>query len=130
MNLSSAYNKLDGLVTTLAAGCNLSSSSSSAAVGLVIFLTGKASWRTSTRPRRFFGDLGSRCRSSTPSSRVDRMRRRLLLLLGLGSRVVSVPLIFIMLVAYATRTRKRCTRFFPTRTNSPARRRSSSCSRA
>ena len=104
MNLSSAYAKLDGLLTTLGTWTQ--------PVLLLIvrgwwgwsfFLTGKGKLMNLDKTASFFGDLG------LPLPKLNAIMAGstecfggLLLLLGLGSRLVSVPLIFTMLVAYAT----------------------------
>lgn len=104
MNVSSAYNKLDGLVTTVGGWLQ-------PVLLLVIrgwwgwsfFLTGKGKLTHLEKTTAFFTDL------NLPLPKLNAIMAGstecfggLLLLLGLGSRLVSVPLIFCMLVAYAT----------------------------
>ena len=104
MNVSSAYNKLDGLLATLGGWLQ-------PVLLLVIrgwwgwsfFLTGKGKLLNLEKTTAFFTDLG------LPLPKLNAIMAGsteciggLLLLLGLGSRLVSVPLIFTMLVAYAT----------------------------
>ena len=104
MNLSSRYNKLDGLLATLGGWLQ--------PVLLLLvrgwwgwsfFLTGKGKLMNLDGTTAFFTDLG------IPMPKLNAILAGstecfggLLLLLGLGSRLVSVPLIFTMLVAYAT----------------------------
>jgi putative oxidoreductase len=104
MKLSSAYAKLDGLMTTIGSWLQ-------PVLLLVVrgwwgwsfFLTGKGKLMNLDKTTAFFTDLG------LPLPKVNAIMAGsvecfggLLLLLGLGSRLVSVPLIFTMLVAYAT----------------------------
>ncbi|MSU24585.1 MAG: DoxX family protein [Opitutus sp.] len=104
MNLASSYNKLDGLLTTLGHWLQC-------ALLLVIrgwwgwsfFLTGKGKLLNLEKTTAFFTDLG------LPLPKLNAILAGgtecvggLLLLVGLGSRLVSVPLIFTMVVAYAT----------------------------
>src|SRR5476651_2139311 len=104
MNLSSGYNKLDGLLAMLGGWLQ-------PVLLLVIrgwwgwsfFLTGKGKLMNLDKTASFFTDL------SLPLPKLNAILAGstecfggLLLLAGLFSRVVSVPLIFTMLVAYAT----------------------------
>ena len=104
MNLSSRYSKLDGLLATLGGWLQ-------PVLLLVIrgwwgwsfFLTGKGKLLNLERTTSFFTDLG------LPLPKLNAIMAGstecfggLLLLLGLGSRLVSVPLMFTMIVAYAT----------------------------
>ena len=104
MNLSSAYQKLDGLLATLGGFLQ-------PVLLLLIrlwwgwsfFLTGKGKLLNLDKTAGFFTDLG------IPMPKLNAIVAGstecfggLLLLAGLFSRVVSVPLIFTMLVAYAT----------------------------
>ena len=104
MNLSSGYAKLDGLLATLGGWLQ-------PVLLLVIrgwwgwsfFLTGKGKLMHLDKTAAFFADL------AIPLPKLNAILAGstecfggLLLLLGLGSRLVSVPLIFTMLVAYAT----------------------------
>jgi len=104
MNLSSSYNKLDGLVATLGGWLQ--------PVLLLLvrgwwgwsfFLTGKGKLMNLDGTTAFFTKL------EIPLPKLNAILAGstecfggLLLLVGLGSRLVSVPLIFTMLVAYAT----------------------------
>ncbi len=104
MNLSSAYSKLDGLLVTLGGWLQ--------PVLLLLvrgwwgwsfFLTGKGKLTHLDKTVAFFADL------NIPLPKLNAMLAGsteclggLLLLLGLGSRLASMPLIFTMLVAYAT----------------------------
>ena len=104
MNVSSAYAKLDGLLATLGGWLQC-------VLLLVIrgwwgwsfFLTGKGKLLHLQKTTAFFTDLG------LPLPKLNAIMAGstecvggLLLLLGLGSRLVSVPLMFTMIVAYAT----------------------------
>ena len=104
MNLSSRYSKLDGLLATLGGWLQ-------PVLLLVIrgwwgwsfFLTGKGKLLNLERTTSFFTELG------LPLPKLNAIMAGstecfggLLLLLGLGSRLVSVPLMFTMIVAYAT----------------------------
>jgi putative oxidoreductase len=104
MKLSSGYNKLDGLLATLGGWLQ-------PVLLLVIrgwwgwsfFLTGKGKLLNLEKTTAFFTDLG------LPLPKLNAIMAGstecvggLLLLLGLGSRLVSVPLTFTMVVAYAT----------------------------
>ena len=104
MNLASAYSKLDGLLATLGGWLQC-------VLLLVIrgwwgwsfFLTGKGKLINLEKTTGFFTDLG------LPLPKLNAIMAGstecfggLLLLVGLGSRLVSVPLIFTMIVAYAT----------------------------
>src|SRR5882672_2019709 len=108
MNLASSYNKLDGLLATLGGWLQ-------PVLLLVIrgwwgwsfFLTGKGKLVNLDRTTEFFGSL------NLPAPKLNAIMAGsteciggLLLLAGLGSRLVSVPLIFTMLVAYATADRE------------------------
>jgi putative oxidoreductase len=104
MKLSLAYRKLDGLLTAIGGFLQ--------PVLLLLvrlwwgwsfFLTGKGKLLNLEKTTSFFTDLG------LPLPKLNAIMAGstecvggLLLLLGLGSRLVSVPLIFTMLVAYAT----------------------------
>lgn len=104
MNISSGYNKLDGLLATLGGWLQ--------PVFLLLvrgwwgwsfFLTGKGKLLNLGKTTAFFTDLG------LPLPKLNAIMAGstecfggLLLLLGLCSRLVSVPLIFTMIVAYAT----------------------------
>jgi len=104
MNVSSSYNKLDGLLATLGGWLQ-------PVLLLIIrgwwgwsfFLTGKGKLMNLDKTAGFFADLG------IPLPKLNAILAGstecvggLLLLLGLGARLASVPLIFTMLVAYAT----------------------------
>jgi putative oxidoreductase len=104
MNLSSGYNKLDGLLATLGGWLQC-------VLLLVIrgwwgwsfFLTGKGKLMNLDKTASFFASI------DIPMPKLNAILAGstecfggLLLLLGLFSRLVSVPLIFCMLVAYAT----------------------------
>src|SRR5471030_567066 len=104
MNLSSGYNKLDGLLATLGGWLQ-------PVLLLVIrgwwgwsfFLTGKGKLMNLDKTASFFASI------DIPMPKINAILAGstecfggLLLLLGLFSRLVSVPLIFCMLVAYAT----------------------------
>ncbi len=104
MNLSSGYHKLDGLLTTLGGWLQ-------PVLLLIIrgwwgwsfFLTGKGKLLNLEKTTAFFTDLG------LPLPKLNAIMAGstecfggLLLLLGLGSRLASVPLIFTMVVAYVT----------------------------
>lgn len=104
MNLSSGYAKLDGLLAMLGGWLQ-------PILLLVVrgwwgwsfFLTGKGKLVNLEKTTEFFGSL------NLPLPKVNAILAGatecgggLLLLLGLGSRLVSVPLTFTMLVAYAT----------------------------
>lgn len=104
MNLASSYRKIDGLLATLGGWLQ-------PVLLLVIrgwwgwsfFLTGKGKLLHLEQPTAFFTQLG------IPAPKLNAILAGsvecfggLLLLLGLFSRVASVPLIVTMLVAYAT----------------------------
>lgn len=104
MNLSSNYRKLDGLLATLGAWVQ-------PVLLLVIrlywgwsfFLTGKGKLLNLEKTTAFFTEL------DLPLPKINAILAGttecvggLLLLIGLGSRLVSVPLMFTMIVAYAT----------------------------
>ncbi len=104
MNVSSSYNKLDNLLATLGGWLQ-------PVLLLVIrgwwgwsfFLTGKGKLMNLEKTTAFFTDLG------LPLPKLNAIMAGstecvggLLLLLGLCSRLVSVPLMFTMIVAYAT----------------------------
>jgi putative oxidoreductase len=104
MNLSSAYAKLDRLLATLGGGLQ-------PVLLLVVrgwwgwsfFLTGRGKLMHLGKTAAFFADLG------LPLPKLNALLAGAteclggaLLLLGLGSRLVSLPLMFTMLVAYAT----------------------------
>jgi len=104
MNVSASYQKLDGLLATI--GGRLQP-----VLLLVIrgwwgwsfFLTGKGKLLNLEKTTSFFTDLG------LPLPKLNAIIAGstecvggLLLLLGLGSRLASVPLIFTMIVAYVT----------------------------
>lgn len=104
MNISSSYSKLDGLLTLIGGWLQ-------PVLLLVIrgwwgwsfFLTGKGKLLNLEKTTAFFTDLG------LPLPKLNAIMAGstecvggLLLLLGLGSRLVSVPLMFTMIVAYAT----------------------------
>lgn len=104
MNVSAGYHKLDGLLATIGGWLQ-------PVLLLVIrgwwgwsfFLTGKGKLMNLGKTTAFFTDLG------LPLPKLNAILAGstecvggLLLLLGLGSRLVSVPLIFCMIVAYAT----------------------------
>jgi len=108
MNLSSAHTKLDGLLAALGGWLQ-------PALLLVIrgwwgwsfFLTGKGKLLHLDKTAEFFASL------DLPLPKLNALLAGstecfggLLLLLGLGSRLVSGPLIFTMLVAYATADRE------------------------
>jgi putative oxidoreductase len=104
MNLASSYQKLDGLLATLGRWLQ--------PVLLLLvrgwwgwsfFLTGKGKLLNLDKTAEFFGNL------HIPAPKLNAIVAAstecgggLLLLIGLGARLVSVPLIFTMLVAYAT----------------------------
>ena len=104
MNLSSSYNKLDGLLAMLGGWLQ-------PVLLLLIrgwwgwsfFLTGKGKLMNLDKTASFFASI------DIPMPKVNAIMAGsteclggLLLLLGLFSRLVSVPLIFCMFVAYAT----------------------------
>jgi len=104
MNLSSGYNKLNGLLVTLGGWLQ-------PVLLLVVrgwwgwsfFLTGKGKLMHLDKTTEFFTSL------NLPMPKLNAILAGstecfggLLLLVGLGSRLVSVPLIFTMFVAYAT----------------------------
>lgn len=104
MNLSSGYAKLDGILTTVGTWLQ-------PVLLLLIrgwwgwsfFLTGKGKLMNLEKTTSFFTDLG------LPMPKLNAIMAGstecvggLLLLIGLGSRLVSVPLAFTMVVAYAT----------------------------
>ena len=104
MNLSSGYSKLDHLLTTLGGWLQ-------PALLLVVrgwwgwsfFLTGKGKLMNLEKTTEFFTSL------NLPMPKLNAIMAGstecaggALLLLGLGSRLVSVPLIFTMIVAYVT----------------------------
>jgi putative oxidoreductase len=104
VNLSSGYHKLSGLLATLADWLQ-------PVLLLVIrlwwgwsfFLTGKGKLLNLDKTAAFFTDL------NIPFPKLNAILAGstecvggLLLLVGLGSRLVSVPLMFTMIVAYAT----------------------------
>jgi putative oxidoreductase len=104
MNVSASYAKLDGLLATLGGGLQ-------PVLLLLIrgwwgwsfFLTGKGKLLNLEKTTAFFTDLG------LPLPKLNAILAGstecvggLLLLVGLGSRLVSVPLMFTMIVAYAT----------------------------
>lgn len=104
MNISSSYNKLDGLLATIGGWLQ-------PILLLIIrgwwgwsfFLTGKGKLLNLEKTTGFFTELG------LPLPKLNAIMAGsteclggLLLLLGLGSRLVSVPLMFTMIVAYAT----------------------------
>ena len=104
MNLSSAYSKLDGLLATLGGWLQpVLLFVIRGWWGWSFFLTGKGKLMNLEKTTAFFTDLG------LPMPKLNAIMAGstecfggALLLLGLGSRLVSVPLIFTMLVAYAT----------------------------
>ncbi|MCX6954259.1 MAG: DoxX family protein [Verrucomicrobia bacterium] len=108
MNLSSGYNKLDGLLTT--AGAWLQPVVLLAIRGWwgwSFFLTGKGKLLNLEKTTAFFTEL------NLPLPKLNAIMAGstecvggLLLLVGLGSRLVSVPLMFTMVVAYATADRE------------------------
>jgi len=108
MNLSSGHNKLDGLLTT--AGACLQPVVLLAIRGWwgwSFFLTGKGKLLNLEKTTAFFTEL------NLPLPKLNAILAGstecaggLLLLLGLGSRLVSVPLMFTMIVAYATADRE------------------------
>jgi len=104
MTISSGYHKIDGLLAMVGGWLQ-------PVLLLIIrgwwgwsfFLTGKGKLLHLEKTTSFFTDLG------LPLPKLNAIMAGstecvggLLLLLGLGSRLVSVPLIFTMLVAYAT----------------------------
>src|SRR3954463_9401491 len=108
MNLASSYNKLDGLLTTLGGWLQ-------PVLLLVIrgwwgwafFFTGKGKLMNLAKTADFFGSL------NIPAPKLNAIVASstecgcgLLLLLGLAARLASVPLIFTMLIAYATADRE------------------------
>ncbi|MBI4625339.1 MAG: DoxX family protein [Verrucomicrobia bacterium] len=108
MNFSSSHHKLEGLLVTLGGWLQ-------PVLLLVIrgwwgwsfFLTGKGKLLNLEKTTGFFTELG------LPLPKLNAILAGstecfggLLLLVGLGSRLVSVPLIFTMLVAYATADRE------------------------
>jgi putative oxidoreductase len=104
MNLSSSYNKLDALLTTIGGWLQpLLLLILRAWWGWSFFLTGKGKLLNLDQPTAYFEQLG------IPAPKLNAILAGsvecfggLLLLLGLGSRVVTVPLIGTMGVAYAT----------------------------
>jgi len=114
MNIISLDGKLDGMLTTLG-------SRMQPVVLLVIrgwwgwsfFLTGKGKLMNLERTTAFFTEL------NLPLPKINAIMAGstecvggLLLLVGLGSRLVSVPLIFTMLVAYGTAHREELGKIF------------------
>lgn len=108
MNLASSYKKIDGLLATLGGWFQ-------PVLLLVIrgwwgwsfFLTGKGKLMNLDKTTEFFSGLG------LPAPKFNAILASctecgggLLLLLGLASRLASVPLIITMLVAYATADRE------------------------
>jgi putative oxidoreductase len=108
MNLASSYNKLDGLLATLGGWLQpLLLLVIRGWWGWSFFLTGKGKLMNLDKTAEFFGGLG------IPAPKLNAIVAAstectggLLLLLGLASRLVSVPLIFTMCVAYATADRE------------------------
>lgn len=104
MNLSSVYHKLDSSLATLAGWVQpLLLLLIRGWWGWSFFLTGKGKLLHLDRTATFFAEL------NIPFPQLNALMAGtteclggLLLLLGLGSRLASVPLIFTMLVAYAT----------------------------
>ncbi len=104
MNLSSVYHKLDGSLATLAGWVQpLLLLLIRGWWGWSFLLTGKGKLLHLDRTATFFAEL------NIPFPQLNALMAGtteclggLLLLLGLGSRLASVPLIFTMLVAYAT----------------------------
>jgi putative oxidoreductase len=108
MNVASSYHKLDGLLTTMGGWLQ-------PVLLLVIrgwwgwsfFLTGKGKLMNLDQTAEFFGKLGIPApKWNAIIAASTECGGGLLLLLGLGSRLVSVPLIFTMAVAYATAHRE------------------------
>ena len=114
MNIISLYGKLDGMLTTVGSRIQ-------PVVLLVIrgwwgwsfFLTGKGKLMNLERTTAFFTEL------NLPLPKINAIMAGstecvggLLLLVGLGSRLVSVPLIFTMLVAYGTAHREELGKIF------------------
>lgn len=114
MNLSATATKLDGLLTTLGTWTQ--------PVLLLLvrgwwgwsfFLTGKGKLLNLDRTASFFGDLGLPLpKLNAVLAGTTECVGGLLLLLGLGSRFASMPLIFTMLVAYATADKEAVTAIF------------------
>jgi putative oxidoreductase len=104
MNISSGYNKLDGLLTMLGGWLQpLLLLVIRGWWGWSFFLTGKGKLTHLEKTTAFFTEL------NLPLPKLNAIMAGstecfggLLLLLGLGSRLVSVPLTFTMIVAYAT----------------------------
>lgn len=114
MNIISLYGKLDGLLTTVGSWIQ-------PVLLLVIrgwwgwsfFLTGKGKLMNLDRTTAFFTEL------NLPLPKLNAIMAGstecvggLLLLVGLGSRLVSVPLIFTMFVAYGTAHREELGQIF------------------
>jgi putative oxidoreductase len=104
MNLASSYQKLDGLLATLGRWLQpVLLFVIRGWWGWSFFLTGKGKLLNLDKTAEFFGTL------HIPAPKLNAIVAAstecgggLLLLVGLGSRLISVPLIFTMLVAYAT----------------------------
>ena len=104
MNLSSGYNKLDHVLATIAGWLQ-------PLVLLIIrlywgwefFITGKAHLANLEKTASFFNDLHIPLpKFNAIIAGSTECGGGLLLLLGLGSRVVTVPLMFTMIIAYVT----------------------------
>ncbi len=108
MSLASTYRKLDNLLTTLGGWLQpVLLLALRAWWGWSFFVTGKGKFMNLERTAGFFADL------HIPAPKLNAILAGstecvggLLLLVGLGSRLVCVPLIFTMIVAYATAERE------------------------
>src|SRR4051794_32432807 len=108
MSLSSSYAKLDGMLAGMGRFLQ-------PVLLLIIrgwwgwsfFLTGKGKLLNLDKTTAFFTDLGLPLpKLNAIMAGTTEMVGGLLLLIGLGSRLVSVPLAFTMAVAYATADRE------------------------
>jgi putative oxidoreductase len=114
MNLASSYHKLDGFLTTMGGWLQpVLLLALRGWWGWSFFLTGKGKLTNLDQTAEFFGGL------HLPAPTLNAIVAGstecvggLLLLLGLGSRLVSVPLIFTMGVAYATAHREQLGQIF------------------
>ncbi|MBI5767560.1 MAG: DoxX family protein [Verrucomicrobia bacterium] len=104
MNFSSAYAKLDGLLATLGGWVQpVLLLAIRLYWGWSFFLTGKGKLLNLDKTASFFGDLGLPLpKLNAILAGATECAGGLLLLLGLASRVASVPLTVTMIVAYAT----------------------------
>lgn len=114
MNLSSGYQKLDGVLATLGAWAQpVLLLAIRLYWGWGFFQTGKGKLMNLEKTTAFFTDL------NLPLPQLNAIAAGavecvggLLLMIGLGSRLVSVPLMFTMGVAYATAHREELGQIF------------------